>query len=90
MNRNTRKPSVPPTLTAWCALTLLLCCLAAPPGAPAASPAKVGTYHPSQGVFLLDANGNFTYDGTPPDLYFPWAPANFIPVVGDWNGSGTK
>ena len=102
MNRNTRKPCTPLPLpvrdrgpdrpAGWCALTLLLCGLIAPAGALGTTPAKanVGTYTPSQAMFLLDANGNFNWDGAPPDLSFPWASPNFISVVGDWNGSGTK
>jgi parallel beta-helix repeat protein len=56
--------------------------------------AKIGIFNPSQAIFLLDANGNFTWDGTGSDKYFPWGTANhnpkYIVVTGDWNGSGTK
>jgi hypothetical protein len=66
----------------------------APAGAQTASPAKVGTFNPTQASFLLDANGNLTWDGGPPDMCFPWGSAYhsppYKPVVGDWNGSGTK
>jgi hypothetical protein len=66
----------------------------APAGAQTASPAKVGTFNPTQASFLLDANGNLSWDGGPPDMCFPWGSANhsppYKPVVGDWNGSGTR
>jgi len=55
---------------------------------------KVGIFNSTQAVFLLDANGNFTWDGSPPDRLFSWGTANHNPkykvVVGDWNGSGKQ
>jgi hypothetical protein len=51
--------------------------------------AKVGTFGPNTGLWLLDYNGNFTWDGTGTDKYFPWGSGGDTPVVGDWNGSGT-
>jgi len=55
---------------------------------------KVGIFNSTEGRFLLDANGNFTWDGAPPDRYFFWGTPSHNPkykiVVGDWNGSGTQ
>jgi hypothetical protein len=50
------------------------------------SPVKIGTYNAGQ--WLLDVNGNGTWDGDPPDLTasFGWAGATYI--TGDWNGDG--
>jgi len=60
----------------------------------AAATAKVGIYNRTAGAFLLDANGNFTWDGAPPDKLFSWGTGNhnprYVVVVGDWNGSGTQ
>ena len=56
-------------------------------------PAEVGVFRQNF-AWLLDANGNRTYDGTGPGLdyfYANFIPAHTgdIPVVGDWSGSGT-
>jgi len=56
-------------------------------------PSEVGIFRQNF-AWLLDANGNRTYDGTGPGLdyfYFNFVPAQSgdIPVVGDWSGSGT-
>jgi hypothetical protein len=43
--------------------------------------------------WLLDANGNGTFDGIGPgqDVAFPYGGIpNDLPVVGDWNGTGTS
>ena len=48
---------------------------------------KIGTFHPNQGWWILDFNGNFIWDGTPSDKLFPWGSPGNTPVVGDWNGS---
>ena len=43
--------------------------------------------------WILDANGNGTFDGTGPgqDLAFPFGGIQGdVPVVGDWNGTGTS
>ena len=50
---------------------------------------KVGTYGPVTALWLLDYNGNFTWDGPGSDRYFPWGSPGDTPVLGDWNGSGT-
>src|SRR5260370_71736 len=41
---------------------------------------KVGTFNPSQGVWLLDFNGNFTYDGISVVRLFAWGSAGDTPV----------
>jgi uncharacterized repeat protein (TIGR01451 family) len=50
---------------------------------------KVGTFGPKTGLWLLDYNGNFAWDGSTADKYFPWGSPGDTPLVGDWNGSGT-
>jgi hypothetical protein len=50
---------------------------------------KIGVFNPTQGRWLLDFNGNFIWDGVPTDRFFSWGSPSDIPVVGDWNGSGT-
>ena len=49
---------------------------------------KIGTYINS--TYFIDRNGNFTWDGTGPgnDVTIFWGGSGYIPVVGDWNGSG--
>ncbi len=39
------------------------------------------------GLWILDSNGNGVLDGT--DRQFTFGQAGDIPVVGDWNGTGT-
>jgi virginiamycin B lyase len=51
--------------------------------------AKIGTFGPKTGLWLLDYNGNFSWDGPGVDKYFPWGSGGDTPAVGDWNGSGT-
>ncbi len=50
---------------------------------------KIGIY--SDGVWYLDMNGNGQWDGEPTDkiAYFGVGLTGAVPVVGDWNGSGT-
>jgi len=53
---------------------------------------KIGIYRASNGLFLLDYNGNGTFDGCSIDRcyqYFPSPTAGDVPVTGDWIGSGT-
>jgi len=50
---------------------------------------KIGTFGPGTGLWLLDYNGNFAWDGPGVDRYFPWGSPGDTPVVGDWNGTGT-
>src|SRR5260370_136173 len=55
---------------------------------------KVGVFR--NGLWVLDYNGNGVWEGTgaredpTKDLYTFFGQAGDIPVVGDWNGSGTK
>ena len=52
---------------------------------------KIGVYRPSTGTWLLDFNGNGTYDGPLLDRSYQFGglPGD-IPVVGDWTGNGTS
>ena len=47
---------------------------------------KIGIFR--GGIWALDANGNFTWDGTPPDICCGWGEPGDVPVCGDWNGDG--
>jgi hypothetical protein len=51
---------------------------------------KIGVYRPATGTWLLDWNGNGTFDGPLLDRVYQFGglPGD-VPVVGDWNGSGT-
>ncbi len=51
---------------------------------------KIGVYRKSTGTWYLDLNGNRAWDGPPGDAVIGWGgdPSD-IPVVGDWNGSGS-
>ena len=52
---------------------------------------KIGIYR--NGFWILDYNGNYTYDGVGANqdkFYGFGGNASEIPVVGDWNGSGTS
>ncbi len=51
--------------------------------------AKVGTFRPSDGAFYLDYNGNGAWDGCGTDRCLSIGLNGDIPLVGDWNGSGT-
>ncbi len=51
--------------------------------------AKVGTFRPSDGTFHLDYNGNGVWDGCDTDRCLSMGLNGDIPLVGDWNGSGT-
>ncbi len=51
---------------------------------------KVGIYRPSNGLFILDSNGDGAFDAG--DAVYNLGvgtQAGDVPVVGDWNGSGT-
>jgi hypothetical protein len=52
---------------------------------------KVGLLVPSTGQWYLDFNGNGVYDGAVTDRLYTFGAglAGTVPVVGDWNGSGT-
>jgi subtilase family serine protease len=52
---------------------------------------KVGIYRPGNGLFILDTNGDGVFDAG--DAVFNFGAGidpTDIPVVGDWNGSGTS
>ena len=49
----------------------------------------VGVFRPSDGTFYLDANGNGAWDGCGTDHCLRIGLAGDVPLVGDWNGSGT-
>jgi photosystem II stability/assembly factor-like uncharacterized protein len=51
--------------------------------------AKVGAFRPSDGVFYLDYNGNGVWDGCGTDRCLQIGKDGDIPLVGDWDGSGT-
>ncbi|MDZ4802075.1 MAG: SBBP repeat-containing protein [Bryobacteraceae bacterium] len=48
---------------------------------------KVGSYNPANGVWILDTNGDKTYQ-FPSDFHFQWGTAGFTPLVGDFFGRG--
>ncbi len=51
---------------------------------------KIGVYRGSTGTWYLDLNGNTSWDGPGRDAVNGWGgDASDIPVVGDWNGTGT-
>ena len=52
--------------------------------------AKVGVFRPSDGIFYLDYNGSGTWDGCGTDRCLQIGMVGDIPLVGDWNGSGTS
>jgi hypothetical protein len=51
---------------------------------------KVGVFRPSDGTFYLDYNGNGAWDGCGVDRCLQIGTNGDIPLVGDWNGSGTS
>jgi uncharacterized delta-60 repeat protein len=51
---------------------------------------KVGAFRPADGTFYLDYNGNGTWEGCGTDRCLHIGMLNDIPLVGDWNGSGTS
>lgn len=51
--------------------------------------ARVGAFRPSDGTFYLDYNGNGLWDGCAVDRCFAIATVSDLPVVGDWNNTGT-
>ena len=51
---------------------------------------KVGAFRPSDGTFYLDYNGNGTWDGCGTDRCLQIGMNGDIPLVGDWNGSGSS
>jgi hypothetical protein len=53
------------------------------------SPDKIGVFY--DGYWFLDLNMSWAWDGEPADkiAYFGVGLSGAVPVVGDWNGSGT-
>jgi len=51
---------------------------------------KIGIYRPSTGQWFLDYNGNGVFDTGIDKVYQFGGVAGDLPVVGDWNGSGTS
>ena len=51
---------------------------------------KVGAFRPSDGTFYLDHNGNGAWDGCDVDRCLQIGMNSDIPLVGDWDGSGTS
>ena len=51
---------------------------------------KVGAFRPSDGTFYLDYNGSGTWDGCGTDRCLQIGMNGDIPLVGDWNGSGSS
>jgi hypothetical protein len=51
---------------------------------------KVGAFRPSDGTFYLDYNGSGTWEGCGTDRCLQIGVNGDIPLVGDWNGSGTS
>jgi hypothetical protein len=47
---------------------------------------KIGIFRPTSGIWSLDSNGNFAWEGS--DVSLSWGLPGDIPVVGDWNGDG--
>jgi len=54
----------------------------------AGSQDKIGVFNPTTTAWVLDLNGNFTWDGEPGDRSIAWGTPGDIPVVGDWTGAG--
>ena len=55
-----------------------------------AGTAKIGVY--SNGTYLIDYNGNYAWDGPTADRAAYWSAGagTDVPVIGDWNGTGTS
>ena len=54
------------------------------------SPIKIGVFRPSTGEWYLDLDGSGGWSGCGPDSCIgPFGMAGDIPIVGDWNNSGT-
>jgi hypothetical protein len=66
----------------FCALSISVSLPGAPP------PTKIGAF--VSPYWVLDQNGNRTWDGPPTDGLYYWSTgdSNEVPVYGDWNGDG--
>ena len=53
-------------------------------------PSKVGAFRPTDGTFYLDYNGSGTWEGCGIDRCLRIGMDGDIPLIGDWNGSGTS
>ena len=53
------------------------------------NPDAVGAFRPSDGTFYLDYNGNGVWDGCSTDRCLQIGMNGDIPLVGDWDGTGT-
>jgi hypothetical protein len=51
---------------------------------------KVGVFRPADGTFYLDYNGSGTWEGCGTDRCLQIGLNGDIPLIGDWNGSGTS
>ena len=46
----------------------------------------IGIFRPGSGIWSLDSNGNFAWEGS--DATLSWGLPGDTPVIGDWNGDG--
>ena len=60
------------------------------PAAPVPPIDKVGAFRPSDGTFYLDYDGSGTWGGCGTDRCLQIGMNGDIPLVGDWNGSGSS
>ena len=51
--------------------------------------AKAGIFRATTGTWVVDDDGNGNFDGAPPDRIFNIGQNGDVPVVGNWNGSGS-
>jgi hypothetical protein len=51
---------------------------------------KVGAFRPSDGTFYLDYDGSGTWGGCATDRCLQIGMLNDLPLVGDWNGTGSS
>ena len=54
------------------------------------NPHAVGVFRPADGTFYLDYNGNGQWDGCGSDRCLSIGMVGDVPLVGDWNGTGTS
>ena len=51
---------------------------------------RIGVFRPSNGMWYLDLNNNGKWDGASGDAQYEFGEPGDVPVVGDWNGTGTS